>query len=245
MPKKLLLSLILSLVTILTGCVRYDVGIDFQTPQNGTITQHVTIGQQLANLSPSETKKWLRSIETRSRQLQGKVQKISSQELLVTVPFSSGAELVSKFNQLFHNEAYSDSAETSGENPQLTQLDSQVALKQNNLIFLERNSLDLTIDLRALDTLSHQGKVLIPPESMGDLIFHLNTPLFARSISAIDNLQATKTPQGLTWQLQPGQINHLQAVFWLPNPLGIGTAMIILLMLAGFFLKYQRLPGIA
>ncbi len=245
MTKKLLLSLILSLVTMVTGCVQYDVGINFQNPQNGTIVQHITVGQQLANLSGSETKKWLRSIETRSRQLQGKVKNISSQELLVTIPFTSGAELVSKFNQLFHDETYSNYSETSAENTKLTQLDSQVALKQSNLILLERNSLDLTIDLRALESLSHQGKVTIPPESLGDLEFRLNTPLLARSVSGDNNLQATKTPEGLVWELQPGQINHIQAVFWLPSPIGIGTAIIILLMIGGFFLKYRRLPGIA
>ncbi len=243
--KKLLLSLILSLVTMLTGCVRYDVGINFQNPQNGTIVQHITVGQQLANLSGSEAKKWLRSIEKRSHQLKGNVKNISSQELLVTIPFTSGAELVSKFNQLFHNEDYSNYSETSSENTKLTQLDSQVALKQSNLIFLERNSLDLTIDLRALESLSHQGKVIIPPDSLVDLKFYLNTPLLTRSVSGDSNLQATETPQGLVWQLQPGQINHIQAVFWLPSPIGIGTAIIILLMIAGFFLKYRRLPGIA
>ncbi len=242
MTKKLLLSLILSLVTMLTGCVDYDVGINFQHPHNGTIVQHITIGQQLASLSETEAKKWLRSIEKRSQKLQGKVKKINSQELLVTIPFGNGAELVSKFNQLFHNEAYSNYSETDN---QLTQLDSQVALKQSNLILFERNSLDLTIDLRALESLSHQEKVTIPVESLADLEFHLNTPSLTRSVSGKTNLQATKTEEGLIWQLQPGQINHIKAVFWLPSPVGIGAGIIILLMITGFAIKYRRFPGIA
>ena len=242
MTKKLLLSLILSLVTMLTGRVDYDVGINFQHPHNGTIVQHITIGQQLASLSETEAKKWLRSIEKRSQKLQGKVKKINSQELLVTIPFGNGAELVSKFNQLFHNEAYSNYSETDN---QLTQLDSQVALKQSNLILFERNSLDLTIDLRALESLSHQEKVTIPVESLADLEFHLNTPSLTRSVSGKTNLQATKTEEGLIWQLQPGQINHIKAVFWLPSPVGIGAGIIILLMITGFAIKYRRFPGIA
>ncbi len=242
MTKKLLLSLILSLVTMLTGCVDYDVGINFQHPHNGTIVQHITIGQQLASLSETEAKKWLRSIEKRSQKLQGKVKKINSQELLVTIPFSNGTELVSKFNKLFHNEAYSSYSETDN---QLTQLDSQVALKQSNLILFERNSLDLTIDLRALESLSHQEKVTIPVESLADLEFHLNTPSLTRSVSGKTNLQATKTEEGLIWQLQPGQINHIKAVFWLPSPVGIGAGIIILLMITGFAIKYRRFPGIA
>ncbi len=242
MIKKLLLPLIRSLLTMLTGCVGYDVGINFENPHNGTIVQHITIGQQLASLSETEAKKWLRSIEKRSQKLQGKVKKINSQELLVTIPFSNGAELVKKFNQLFHDEAYSSYSETDN---QLTQLDSQVALKQSNLIFFERNSLDLTIDLRALESLSHQEKVTIPLDSLADLEFHLNTPSLARSISGKTNLQATKTEQGLIWQLQPCQINHIKALFWLPSPIGIGSGIIILLMITGFAIKYRRFPGIA
>ncbi len=244
MTKKLVLSLILSLVTMLTGCVKYDVGINFQNPYNGTIVQHITVGEQLANLSVSDTKKWLRSIEKRSHQVEGKVKKINSQELLVTIPFTNGAELVNKFNHMFHNETYSSDNDNSTENPNLNQLDSQISLKQSNLIFVERNSLDLTIDLRALASLSHQDKVIIPSESLGNLEFHLNTPSLARSISGKNNLQATKTDQGLVWQLQPGQMNHLKAVFWLPSPLGIGGAIIIMLMIVGFLIKYRRFPGI-
>ncbi|MDJ0530997.1 MAG: DUF3153 domain-containing protein [Xenococcaceae cyanobacterium MO_207.B15] len=245
MNKKLLLSLILSLVTMLTGCVRYDVGINFQNPQNGTIVQHIAVEKQLANLSPKETKQWLQSIETRSQLLQGKVKKISSQELLVTIPFNSGTELVSKFNQFFYNKAYSNYSDTSAKNSKLGQLDSQIALKQSNLIFVERNTLDLTIDLRGLESLSHQGKVAMDPESLVDLEFHLDTPSFARSVSGKNNLKATKIPQGLVWELEPGKINHIKAIFWLPSPVGIGTGIIILLMIGGFVIKYRRFPGIA
>jgi hypothetical protein len=46
------------------------------------------------------------------------------------------------------------------------------------------------------------------------------------------------------WTLKPGQLNHLEAVFWLPSPLGIGTLVIVLLVLGGFYLKYKSLPGV-
>lgn len=241
MTKKLLLSLILCVATMLTGCVGYDVGINFNNPHNGAIVQHITIGQQLANLSESESRKWLKSIEKRSHKLHGKVEKINSQELIVTIPFNNGTELVNKFNQLFHNEDYDNYSDI----PEEAQLDSQVALKQSNLILYERNSLDLTIDLRALESLSHQEKVIVTPESLANLEFHLNTSSWANSISRKDNIKATKTDAGLIWKLQPGQINHIQAVFWLPSPIGIGAAGIILLMILGFLIKYRRFPGLA
>ena len=44
------------------------------------------------------------------------------------------------------------------------------------------------------------------------------------------------------WQLKPGELNHLDAIFWLPNPLGIGAILIILISCGGYYLKYRQLP---
>ena len=243
---RLLLPLILCLVTLLTGCVRYDVGINFNTPYRGTIVQYVKIGEELTSLSQSDARKWLNSIEQRSRALQGKIKKINSQEVMVTIPFGNGRELNDKFNKFFHSDATVNPALAS-ERVDLVQLDAEIAIEQNNLVFVERNNLDLTIDLRALGVLSNQGKIIVSPGSLIDLKFQLNTPLAARNIAGANNLEPTVNNRGeaLIWQLVPGQINHIKAVFWLPNPLGIGAAIIILLMVMGYFLKYRRLPGIA
>ncbi len=243
---RFLLPIILCLVTLLTGCVRYDVGINFDNPHRGKIVQQIKIGEQLTSLSQAEAKKWLNSIETRAQDLQGKVKRLNSQEILVTIPFGNGKELTEKFNRFFH----SDTVLTATPNLQdtsLLELDSQMSLQQSNLVFLERNLLDLTIDLRALGVLSEQGKIVVSPGSLVNLEFQLNTPLKARSISSDNNLQPlVNTPgQPLVWQLQPGQINHIEAVFWLPSPIGIGIVAIILLAILGYVLKYGRLPGVA
>ena len=241
-----LLPVILCLVTLLTGCVRYDVGVNFDHPQHGTIVQYIKIGEQLTSLSQSEAKKWLNSIEKRSHALNGKVKKVNSQEFLVTIPFANGKELTDKFNQLFHTDTNTNSAVAS-DKVDLVKLDSQINLQQNNLIFLERNNLDLTIDLRALGVLSNQGKIIVSPGSLIDLEFQLNTPLIARNVSGENNLEpiVATAKKSLVWQLNPGQINHIQAVFWLPSPLGIGAAIIILLAILGYILKYRRFPGVA
>jgi hypothetical protein len=245
-PLRFLLPIILSLVTLLTGCVRYDVGVNFDHPQHGTIVQYIKIGEQLTSLSQSEARKWLNSIEERSRALKGKVKKVNSQEVVVTIPFSNGRELSEKFNQFFHTDTDTNSALVS-DKVDLVKLDSQINLQQNNLVFFERNNLDLTIDLRALGVLSDRGKIIVSPGSLIDLQFQLNTPLIAHNISGADNLEpiSSVTKKGLVWQLQPGQINHIQAVFWLPSPLGIGAAIIILFTILGYVLKYRHLPGIA
>jgi hypothetical protein len=243
----LLFPLVCCLLIFLTGCVRYDVGINFDSPHQGEIVQHIAIKKQVNNLDRVDVKKWLNSVESRSHQLQGKVKKFNAEELLVSIPFHNGQELTSKFNQLFHSEIPVTSALATSENPDLTKLNSQITLKQSNLILVERNSLDLIIDLRALNILTHQGKIIVDSDRLIDLKLQLNTPWLAYSVSEASNLQPQPSSQTkqLVWQLQPGEINHIQAVFWLPSPLGLGTLAIIFLMIVGFYLKYQRFPGIA
>ena len=241
---RFLLPLVLCL-TMLTGCVDYDVGIDFTTPYKGEITQHIKMSEKLNSFAPSESRKWLNSVEKRSRQLQGNIEKLNSQELLLTIPFGNGAELAQKFNQLFQTSIVPDATIPKGK-ADLIQLNSQVDLHQSNLIFVERNTLDLTIDLRALKVLTEQDKVNLDTDSLANLQFRLNTPWIARSILGSSYLQPIDNPlkKGLVWQLHPGQINQIKAVFWLPSPIGIGTGIIILLMILGFLLKYRRFPGV-
>ena len=243
---RFLLPVILCLATLLTGCVDYDVGVKFTTPYKGEITQHIKVSEQLTSLAPSESRKWLNSIEKRSRELKGNVKKLNAEELLLTIPFSNGAELRQKFNQLFQTSIVPNATIPQGK-ADLIQLNSQVSLNQNNLVFVERNSIDLAIDLRALEVLTKQDKITIAADSLADLEFQLNTPWIAYSISDSDYLQPRKDTlkKGLVWQLHPGEMNHIKAVFWLPSPIGIGTGIIILLMLLGFLFKYRHFPGVA
>ena len=243
---RFLLPIILCLATFLTGCVDYEVGVKFATPYSGEITQHIKVSDKLGNLAPSDTRKWLNSIETRSRKLDGRVKKLDSEELLLTIPFGNGAELAQKFNQLFQSSIVPN-ATIPAESANIIKLDSQVSIHQSNLVFVERNSLDLAIDLRALKVLTQQDKVALDLDSLANLKFQLTTPWIARNVSNSNNLQPIKNPlnKGLIWQLHPGEINHIQAVFWLPSPIGIGAAIITLLMILGYILKYRRFPGVA
>ena len=242
---KFLLPLVLCL-SMLTGCVDYEVGVNFHTPYSGEITQHIQISDTLNNLASSDTRQWLNSLEKRSRKLAGRADKLNSQELLLTIPFGNGAELAEKFNQLFQSNIVPN-ATIPAEKANLVKLNSQVSLHQSNLVFVERNSLDLAIDLRALKVLTQQDKVTVDLNSLVDLEFQLTTPWIVRSVSNSDNLKpiGNTLTKGLVWQLHPGEINHIQAVFWLPSPIGIGTAGIILLMILGYVIKYRRFPGMA
>jgi hypothetical protein len=239
---KLLLVFSCLLLTFLTGCVRYDVGVNFNHQQNGAIVQYIKIGEQFTSFNQSEAKKWLASIEDRTKELQGKIERTSPQEIAVTIPFGSGKELAQKFNRFFNPDLKKNSKSIPKDALDLVQLNSQISISQKNLLLFERDRLNLNVDLRALGVLSSQGKVIVNPGSLVDIKFQLNTPLGARSITNIDGLNPEKVGNVLVWQLQPGQINQIEAVFWIPSYLGIGTVAIVVLMVSGFYLKYKRLP---
>ena len=230
---------------LLSGCVQYDVGVNFQGQHHGAIVQHIKLGEQLTSFSNEQAQEWLKSIELRARQLDGKTQRLSDQEIKVTIPFSNGTELESKFNQFFNPTAKKQSAAKAGVPIDLPTLDSKFHLNQGNWFFVQRNHLSYDLDLRSLGVLSSNGNVIVTPSSLLDLQFSLETPWGARSVNKGENAIPSVVYENghqLVWKLQPGQINHLEAVFWLPSPLGVGTVAIVLLVLGGFYLKYKAFP---
>lgn len=242
MKKRLsfLLPFIFCLLTLLTGCVHYDVGVNFQDQHHGTIVQRIELSEQLTNFSQEESEKWLKSIETRTRGLQGRIKRISPQEIVVTIPFSNGQELVEKFNKFFNPSSQAVTNPQQGDAIDLVQLKSEISFEQSNLLLVERNKLHLDVDLRALGVISKQGNIIVSPGSLVDLEFTLNTP-WGASTSGVSPEKRDGGHQ-LVWKLEPGQIDRIDAVFWVPSPLGLGTIGIIVLIVAGFYLKYKRLP---
>jgi hypothetical protein len=210
------LVVLASLMLALTGCVQYDTNINFQSFNAGELVQHITLDQQFYQLNQSAIDIWLRSIEQRTQKLQGQVQKISNRELTVTIPFRTAGELVKKFNQFFASDK------------QL--LGSKLTVTQNNFLLASRHRLTYDLDLRSLAPDS-QVTSKIGDQAL-DLKFALNVP----------NLLSNHNGR---WQLQPGQVNHLSTVFWLPNPIGIGSLVIILWVAIGYFIKNKSTPVIA
>lgn len=244
-PVAILLAFAICLLTFLTGCVRYEVGVNFVDRHGGEITQHLKLGQQLTALSESEAIAWLDSLERRASQLQGRTKRLSNQEIVVTIPFSNGQDLAAKFNQFFNPNEKEGDRPISPDNLDLVQLNSEMSLRQSNLLLLDRNRLNLQVDLRALGVLSDRGNIIVSPGSLIDIEFALAAPWGVRSLRG-DNLLSPELDRNgnqIVWHLQPGQINTIEAVFWMPSLLGLGTVGIIALMLAGFYLKYKRLPG--
>jgi hypothetical protein len=244
---KKVLPFLFGIIVFLSGCVRYDVGINFTDQHHGAIVQHITLAEQLTNLSQTEAEKWLTSIQKRAKQLQGSIKKVSDREIIVTIPFSNGQNLVEKFNVFFN--ADSDKKYQSiklDNNQELLQLQGKMSIFQSNALLMERNKINLNIDLRALGVISNQGNIIISPGDLVNIEFSLNTPWNSKIFS--QNLENNSTliqeNNHLIWKLKPGQINEIELAFWVPSWLGIGTVSIILLIIAGFYLKYKRFPGI-
>lgn len=220
---------------VLSGCVQYDVGVRFKSPQQGEIVQHIQVGERLRSLSDATVRQWLSTIEQRSRQVGGRVLRRSPQDLMVRIPFSNGADLEAKFNQFF-----SPAATEARGTAALPDIESHLSLSRSNLLLLERNRLAYDLDLRSLGV-SSNGTVILSPAELVDLEFRLEAPWGARATR--ESIAATRQGQQLVWQLTPGEVNHLEAVFWMPSPLGIGTVAIVLLVVGGQALKLRSQPA--
>lgn len=244
----LFLPLFFCLLTLMTGCVQYDVGVNFESQTRGEIVQHIKLSERLTSFSSETVGEWLNSVERRVRSLGGKTKRLSSQEVLVRIPFNNGSELQKKFNQFYNPiEPSKKSRTVTPLETDLPKFESELNVKQNNLLLVLRNRLSLELDLRSLSLLSSQENLLLSPGGLLELDFRLNTPWGAQSIETAPNSIAPKSyleGKQLVWKLKPGEINYLEAVFWLPSPIGIGAVMIALLVAAGFSLKYQLLPAL-
>lgn len=244
--KRLFFPMLLCFLMGLTGCVRYDVGVNFYEQHRGEIIQHIRLAEQLTSLSKTEAKQWLNSLESRAKKLHGKAKKISDEEIIVTIPFSNGQELADKFNHFFNPNYSKIASGLKVENPELVQLKAEMSIKQSNWLFLEKNRLNIDVDLRALGVLSNQGNVIVSPGSLVDLEFVLNAPWWVKNIDKNDGLKSESNPDKtqVTWQLEPGQINTIETSFWVPSYLGIGTVIIIAFILLGFLAKHRHFPGV-
>jgi hypothetical protein len=220
----------------LSGCVKYDTGIEFTSLNRGEIVEHIQLDRKLQSFSNNAVQAWLASIEQRTKQAQGQLERLSDRELKVIIPFNNALDLTTKVNTYF-NSNYANSIDR-------LQFNSHLQIAQNNFLVVVRNHLIYDIDLRSTGTNVATPKSSVSSGIYPDLNFSLQSPWGVNDNEATSNLIGIKaTGRHMTWQLKPGELNHIDAIFWLPNPLGIGAISIGLVILAGYYLKYRQLPG--
>ncbi|BDA39195.1 DUF3153 domain-containing protein [Candidatus Atelocyanobacterium thalassae] len=241
--KSIFFCLIFSLLIFLSGCVHYDIGVNFYSQHHGEIVQHVSVTEQLSKFSPVEINKWLNSLEDRTKKLKGKVKKLSENELLFTIPFYSSTDLVEKFNLFFNPSRSFVTSGIESEDLNKAHLETKMSIQQHNLLLAEYNNLSIEIDLRDLEIFSKKGNKLIRPDSLLDLEFTLSTPWHIKNIHKNNkfNENFDKEKQRISWKLEAGKINRIETVFWTPNYLGLGFVCIFLTILVGIYIKYRVL----
>lgn len=243
-----LLPFAFCLLAFLTGCVQYDLGVTFNSTNRGNIVQSIKLGEQLTAFSSDTALDWLNSIERRAGKLRGTTRRISDRELTVTIPFNNGGELERKFNAFFNPIDRKTDISATTTAVDFPEFKSAFSLKQNNFFLVVKNRLSYDLDLRSLEVISPNANIVVNPGSLLQLEFRLNTPWGATSVTNAENGISPETLQDghqLVWMLQPGQINHLEAVFWLPSPLGIGAIAIALFVAGGIYLKSRMSPPVA
>lgn len=222
-------------IFVLSGCVKYDVGINIESPSRGAIVQHVRLDDRLSSLSSSAAQAWLTNLEERTRRLHGKTRRLSSKELEVTIPFTTGDELQRKFNEFFNPKA--KSRYVNVRKLDLPPIASHLSVQQGNFLLLEHRRLVYDVDLRSLGVSAPDGDVLVNPSSLMDLEFRIQAPWGVSNVVRKNTLPTRREGKQLVWVLQPGQLNHLEAAFWMPSPLGIGTVIVIAIVAAGVYFK--------
>ncbi len=232
------LSILFCLVAIaLSGCVKYDTGVNFHGFNDGEIVQHLQLGDRLNSFNPQAVTAWLKSIEDRTRQAQGHLTRLSDREFEIVIPFASTQELVTKINRFFN-------PTPPASNGTASKFSAHLQIEQSNWLAIVKNHLIFDVDLQAISIPKTDAKVAIAANNFVDLKFRIQSPWGVQTTEPSTSPNLVKTTQGnqTTWQLQPGQIERIEAVFWLPNPLGIGAIIIVLISIFGYYLKYRQLP---
>lgn len=218
-----------------------DLEINFAGQGGGEVRQHLQLTGSLAASQKSQS--WLEQIQRQVKQVGGRTQKINPQEVEVILPFANGMDLAKKLNRFF--QPLAEGADQAQSIP-LPAIASHLEVAEQNFLLLFRDRLSYDLDLRSLGVQSATGDVLLSPSSLLEMRFNLKTPWGARSLSSpaapttLINPGVQRQGRTLTWQLQPGYINHLEAAFWYPSPLGFGTIAIILLVGVGWYFKYGQ-----
>ncbi|MBE9155624.1 DUF3153 domain-containing protein [Nodosilinea sp. LEGE 06152] len=243
------LAVLLWLPLLLSGCLRYDLTLRFDHHTHGQIVQTIDLSDRGAALAQPTLEPWLEELKGRSRPLGGQLSQ-SPQTVTLTVPFSTARDLGDRFQQLFSTPESTSELSTEpgpaeafdqGTHPTYLQLPGwgavpfELSLDQTNWVFVSRTHLVYSLDLRDLP--ANEEDAATP--AWADLRFRLQVPWGLAQVSPTATPPLSQGAAGAIWQLQPGQMTRIDAVFWLPNAIALGTLGIVALVLGGYGLRYR------
>ncbi|MEM6590925.1 MAG: DUF3153 domain-containing protein [Cyanobacteria bacterium P01_C01_bin.73] len=236
------LIVLVGLSWVLTGCIHYDVGIRFDSQTQGELTQTLHIDERAIALNPEPVQQWLSQVRTAAQSLNGKVQSIDDQTIKIILPFNNGEQLVSLFDQFSKQSA---PPVDSGLDQLPMPLPAALTLTQHNRGFAVKNRLVYDLDLRSLQPPAFSDRGLLSQLAAPKLGFDLTVPWGIQRVAPPNAL----TPEtsllpvlvGSTahWELIPGELNHIDVIFWVPSPIGLGAGAIAALVALGYGVKYS------
>lgn len=241
--------IILIAIVFLSGCVRYETGLSFADANHGEWTQRIRLEKVPPGISETIAAGWLDSLKDKAKQFGGRVNAVSEEELWLKIPFYSARDLETKFNQFFQPPGTLPPRRgtwTQRDQKSLN-LPIRVQVQTRQWLFREREYLTIDFDFRSLKTLLAQSGLTLKSDDLLDLEFRLKTPAGAKILQTNGVSEPILRSQGkqIFWQLQPGQLNHLELAFTVPNYLGTGFVVILLITLLGMLIKFLMLPPTA
>jgi len=230
------LGLLLALALLLSGCLQSDLTLRFDHHRHGQLSQSIHLGPRGEALLQGALADWFQELTERTQALGGDLRSTPDGFEWV-MPFTTAVDLMARFQQTW--------AETPADRPAsgpvlqipgVAAMPLSLEVSQRNWLLASRIHLIYDLDLQSLSP-------WLKPQTMAEgqadsLTWRLQVP-WGVAVQP-GSVRATVTsPKDLLWSLQPGQSHHIDVVFWLPNPVGLGTLGIVLLVLLGYFLRYR------
>lgn len=212
---------IIALALCLSGCVDYQLGIQFDSQTHGVLVQTLHLDDRFVALNSEVRQQWLDVFVKEAKAFSGKAIALDDGTLQVSIDFNNGADLVQTFNQLFAKDGLM--TQVPGAPPLLAHVD----LTQENWGVALRNHLHADIDLSALKADAAIGD--------GGALDRWRTLDLSFQVSALGDASR--------WPLRPGQVNRINADFWVPSPIGIGAGVIVLLCAGGYGIRHGVLKN--
>jgi hypothetical protein len=216
-----LLWLLLPLVICFSGCVQADLAIEHHGQTGGQLTYNVNL--------PTTDPKTSRELVQQVQHLGGKVTQRNETSVRVAIPFETSYGLATALSQIVSI-------------PYLAGSSAHAEIFDQNWLLFVRERLRYDIDLRPLGVQSSTQEVLVAPQALLDFTVSLKTLWGARPVTTsplradtLVNPNVTRQGDRLSWHLVPGYLNHLEAVYLYPSPLGWGTLAILGLLALGYW----------
>ena len=245
--------IILGLSLGLVGCADYDLTLQFDHSHHGEIRQLIHLAQPITEFNPAPP--WLQALEDQTQRAHGRVKRRSPQDWELRLPIANGTDFVTTLTPIIARLSPTEASDAVTRSiavdpsgiehnrplfpPSDQPIPAQVSLEQINRVLAVKNHLVLDLDLTALALQSATGQALF---NTGNLVHLGLNVVLPQAIAPAAFTPSQPEPvlvsdRQLRWEPQPGQVNHLELDFWLPNPIAIGALVILGLVSVGWVVR--------